>query len=35
MNESVMTAATGPVLRLTPGAVPLADWRAIYRGATP
>jgi histidine ammonia-lyase len=37
MNEPqrVNAAAQSPVLRLTPGAVSLADWRAIYRGATP
>ena len=29
------TTASTTVLNLLPGQVPLADWRAIYRGATP
>ena len=32
MNDEPMTPSP---LTLTPGQVPLADWRAIYRGATP
>ncbi len=35
MNDAMKAAAPGPVLRLLPGAVSLADWRSIYRGATP
>ena len=30
-----MTSTTTPTLTLLPGQVALAQWRAIYRGATP